>query len=161
MVASKKCCFPMYKINWNKIHRLVVYKEGQGEHATTTVSIQGGCGLWCLTSVIWWRSVLLVEETRVHGENHRPDVSQLTIFIEKMLKRGLSFAILHMFKVCLKTFHIILMRLFSLNWLWQGLFILIDEIYQEILSSHLGTTDVKKGEFSLTNAIIFFRQRFS
>jgi hypothetical protein len=24
------------------------------------------------------------------------------------------------------------------------------------MSSHLGTTDVKKGEFSLTNAIIFF-----
>ena len=26
-------------------------------------------------SVIWWSSVLLVEETRVPGENHRPDVS--------------------------------------------------------------------------------------
>jgi hypothetical protein len=31
-------------------------------------------------SVILWRSVLLVEETRVPGENHRPVVSQLQIF---------------------------------------------------------------------------------
>jgi len=26
-------------------------------------------------SVIWWQSVLLVEETRVPGENHRPTTS--------------------------------------------------------------------------------------
>jgi len=26
-------------------------------------------------SVIWWRSVLLVEETEVPGENHRPVAS--------------------------------------------------------------------------------------
>ena len=25
--------------------------------------------------IIWWRSILLVEETRVHGENHRPVAS--------------------------------------------------------------------------------------
>jgi hypothetical protein len=31
-----------------------------------------GLGLWCLMplSVISWRSVLLVEETKVPGENH-------------------------------------------------------------------------------------------
>jgi len=38
-------------------------------------------GLWCLTplstiiSVISWRSVLLVEETGIPGENHRPAAS--------------------------------------------------------------------------------------
>jgi hypothetical protein len=39
-------------------------------------------GLWCLTplikrniSVILWRSILLVEEIRVPGENHRPAAS--------------------------------------------------------------------------------------
>ena len=32
-------------------------------------------------SVISWRSVLLVEETRVPGENHRPVVTSLTNFI--------------------------------------------------------------------------------
>jgi len=33
-----------------------------------------GLGLWCLMplSTIFQRSVLLVEETRVSGENHRP-----------------------------------------------------------------------------------------
>jgi hypothetical protein len=49
----------------------------------TTKSVCGtwerdGAGFWCLTSfstiftVISWWSVLLVEETRVPGENHRP-----------------------------------------------------------------------------------------
>ena len=39
------------------------------------------CGLWCLNatfnniSVISWRSVLLVEETGVPGENHQPAAS--------------------------------------------------------------------------------------
>ena len=39
-------------------------------------------GLWCLTplsthiSAISWRSVLLVKETGVHGENHRPATRQ-------------------------------------------------------------------------------------
>jgi len=34
----------------------------------------GGLGLWCLVplSTIWWRSVSLVVETRVPGENLRP-----------------------------------------------------------------------------------------
>ena len=32
-------------------------------------------------SVILWRSVLLVAETGVHGENHRHVASQLTNFI--------------------------------------------------------------------------------
>jgi len=43
-----------------------------------------GLGLWCLTplSTIFqlnrgWRSVSLVEETGVHGENHRPVASDL------------------------------------------------------------------------------------
>ena len=31
-----------------------------------------GLGLLYRISVIWWRSVLLVEETGVPGENHRP-----------------------------------------------------------------------------------------
>jgi len=31
--------------------------------------------LWCLISVISWRSVLLVEDTGGHGENHRPAAS--------------------------------------------------------------------------------------
>ena len=41
-----------------------------------------GLVLWCFyatfnnISVISWWSVLLVEETRVPGENHRPPVSQ-------------------------------------------------------------------------------------
>ena len=34
-----------------------------------------GLGLWCLT--ILWRSVLLVEETRVPGENHRSVTDKL------------------------------------------------------------------------------------
>jgi len=40
-----------------------------------------GIGLWCLTplstifSVISWRSVLLVEETGLPGEKHRPVAS--------------------------------------------------------------------------------------
>ena len=42
-----------------------------------------GLELWCLNvtfnniPVISWRSVLLVEETRVPGENHRPVTSHL------------------------------------------------------------------------------------
>ena len=32
-------------------------------------------GLWCLTTVISWRSDLLVEKTEVPGENHRPVAS--------------------------------------------------------------------------------------
>ena len=32
-------------------------------------------------SVILWQSVLLVEETRVHGKNHRPVAMSLTNFI--------------------------------------------------------------------------------
>jgi len=38
-----KCCCPLYKINRIKIHRLVVYEEGQGQH-DTTVTRQGGGG---------------------------------------------------------------------------------------------------------------------
>ena len=40
-------------------------------------------GLWCLTALstifqlLLWPSVLLVEETRVPGENHQPDASHL------------------------------------------------------------------------------------
>jgi len=39
-----------------------------------------GLGLWCLAplnniSVISWQSVLLVEETGLSGENHRPATS--------------------------------------------------------------------------------------
>jgi hypothetical protein len=40
------------------------------------VTIKGGLGLWCSNatfnpiSVISWQSVLLVDETRVHRENH-------------------------------------------------------------------------------------------
>ena len=35
-----------------------------------------GLGLWCFNiSIISWRSVLLVEETRVPGEYHRPVAS--------------------------------------------------------------------------------------
>ena len=33
-----------------------------------------GLGLWCLMALPWW-SVLLVEETGVHRENHRPTAS--------------------------------------------------------------------------------------
>ena len=40
-----------------------------------------GLWLWCLThfdiSVISWRSVLLVEEARVPGENHRQVIDKL------------------------------------------------------------------------------------
>jgi hypothetical protein len=42
-------------------------------------TIKWGYVLWCLAplniSVISWRSVLLVEETGVPGENHRPAAS--------------------------------------------------------------------------------------
>jgi len=34
-----------------------------------------GVGLWCLPPLISWLSVLLVEETGVPGENHRPVAS--------------------------------------------------------------------------------------
>ena len=38
--------------------------------------VRKGGGLWCFNNicVISWRSVLLMEETGVHGENHRPVV---------------------------------------------------------------------------------------
>jgi hypothetical protein len=44
------------------------------------VTIMVWFGLWCLTpfsniSVISWRSVLLMKETGVPGENHRPVAS--------------------------------------------------------------------------------------
>ena len=31
-------------------------------------------------SIISWRSVLLVEETRVHGENYRPDTNHIMLY---------------------------------------------------------------------------------
>ena len=41
--------------------------------------ILSGLGLWCVTfnniSVVSWQSVLLVEETGIPGENHRPATS--------------------------------------------------------------------------------------
>ena len=47
-----------------------------------------GLGLWCLInaifnnfSIITWRSVLLVEETGITGENHRPACNPLTYII--------------------------------------------------------------------------------
>jgi hypothetical protein len=43
----------------------------------TLISVFIGLGLWCFNniSVISWWSVLLVEETRVPGENHQPAAS--------------------------------------------------------------------------------------
>ena len=47
-------------------------------------------GLWCLTPlstilVISWRSVLLVEETGIPGENHRPVASHLQTFLHNVV----------------------------------------------------------------------------
>jgi hypothetical protein len=38
-------------------------------------------------SVIWWRSVLLVDETGVPGENHRLAVSHLQTLSHNVLSR--------------------------------------------------------------------------
>ena len=53
------------------------------------LAIAMGLGLGCMVfnatfnniSVLLWQSVLLVEETQVPGENHRPATSHLTNFI--------------------------------------------------------------------------------
>jgi hypothetical protein len=41
-------------------------------------------------SVILWRSVLLVEETRVHGENYRPAASHLQTLSYNVVHLALS-----------------------------------------------------------------------
>jgi hypothetical protein len=65
---------------WHK--RLVLSAEITPIIFYTRVSvIVNGLGLWCLTPfstifpVISWRSVLLMDETRVSGENYRPAAS--------------------------------------------------------------------------------------
>ena len=48
-----------------------------------------GLGLWCLTSlsIISWRSVLLVEETRVPGENQWPATSHWQTLSHNVVSR--------------------------------------------------------------------------
>jgi hypothetical protein len=49
-----------YTFLWNQTHLVV---------------LRVGVMMFNNISVIWWRLVLLVEETREHGENHRPVAS--------------------------------------------------------------------------------------
>ena len=64
----------------SKLHNLQ-YDEGGNHMAETETELQGLVGLMLFNAsfnnitVIWWRYVLLVEETRGLGENHRPVAS--------------------------------------------------------------------------------------
>ena len=70
--------------------------------------------VWCLTplttyyniSVISWRSVLLVEETGVHGENHKSAVSHWLKSHEDTFN-GEIFSIINECKTCLYSWDIL------------------------------------------------------